>query len=309
MKPTDAQSETRRLDCQQWFTNTLLSRLDDKVHGAIVVVMQRLHIDDLAGYLLQQEGWEVLSLPAIAEMEQRVPIGHGLVHCRAIGDVLHPEREPRDVLEQLKKDMGSYNFSAQYQQAPVPTGGNMIRWEWFGSFSERPAQPEGAIIVQSWDTASTTSELASYSVGITAQIDKDGSIWVLDLVRGRWEFPDLLREIGRAAQCHQPRSILIEDHASGTGLQQTLKGRGLPVIAIKPKGDKVMRMHAHTATLEATKVFLPKDAPWLDELRSEVLAFPYGRHDDQVDALSQLMTWAEERRIPKHSIGTFRWAS
>ena len=309
MKSADTQSETRRLDCQQWFTNTLLSRLDDKVTGAIVLVMQRLHIDDLAGYLLQQGGWEVLSLPAIAEVEQKVHTGPGRVHCRAIGDVLHPAREPRAALEQLKSEMGSFNFSAQYQQAPVPLGGNMIKWEWFGFFSERPPRPEGAIIVQSWDTASTTSELASYSVGITAQIDKNGNIWLLDLVRGRWEFPDLLREIGKAAQCHRPRSILIEDHASGTGLQQTLKGRGLPVIAIKPKGDKVMRMHAHTATLEATKVFLPKDAPWLDELRSEVLAFPRGRHDDQIDALSQLMTWAEERRIPKHQILPLRWAS
>ena len=72
MKPADAQSEARRLDLQQWFSNTLLSRLDDKVNGAIVLVMQRLHIDDLAGYLMEQGGWEVLSLPAIAEVEQEV---------------------------------------------------------------------------------------------------------------------------------------------------------------------------------------------------------------------------------------------
>ena len=94
MKPADAQSDARRLDCQQWYSNTLLSRLDDKVNGAIVLVMQRLHIDDLAGYLMEQEGWEVLSLPAIAEVEQVVPIGPGKVHYRRVGDVLHPEREP-----------------------------------------------------------------------------------------------------------------------------------------------------------------------------------------------------------------------
>jgi predicted phage terminase large subunit-like protein len=127
-------------------------------------------------------------------------------------------------------------------------------------------------------------------------------------VRGRWQFPDLLREIGRAFQCHRPRLVLIEDQASGTGLQQVLGKRGLPVRAIKPKGDKVMRMQAHTATLEGAKVFLPKDAPWLDELRSEVLAFPYGRHDDQVDALSQLMTWDQERRVRTHGIYPLRWA-
>ena len=255
---------------------------------------------------MQKRGWEILELPAIAEVEQVIPIGHGRFHRRAIGDVLHPEREPREVLEQLKTEMGSYDFTAQYQQAPVPAGGNMIKWEWFRFFSDLPPLRDGAKIVQSWDTAWTTSELASYSVGITALIDKTGTIWVLDLVRGRWEFPDVQREIVKAAHCHHPKCILIEDHASGTGLQQKLKREGFPVIAIKPKGEKEVRMHVHTATLEAGKVLLRKGAPWLDEFRCELLAFPRGKHDDQVDALSQLMTWNER---PKHtySIRTLRW--
>ena len=147
-----------------------------------------------------------------------------------------------------------------------------------------------------------TSELASYSVGITAQVDKNGTIHVLDLVRGRWEFPDLVRKIREAAQCHRPKAILIEDQASGTGVQQSPKSDRFPVRPIKPKGDKVMRMRVHTAAMEAGKVLLKKDAPWLDELRTEFLAFPYGKHDDQVDALSQLMTWAEDWRIPKWSV-------
>lgn len=305
MKPTDAQSETRRLDVQQWHSNTLLSRLDDKANDAIVLVMQRLHVDDLAGHLLEQSGWEVLSLPAIAEEEQEVALGGGLWYRRSIGEVLHPAREPREVLDQLKAGMGSCEFSAQYQQAPVPAGGNMIKWEWFGFYDQRPPLGDGTIVVQSWDTASSTSELASYTVGITAQIDKSGTIWVLDLVRGRWQFPDVQRKIIEAARCHRPKCILIEDQASGIGLQQTLRRQRLSVIPIKPKGDKVMRMHAHTASLEAKKVFLPKGAPWLGELRSEILAFPYGKHDDHVDALSQLMTWYEERRLgPTCSIQT-----
>jgi hypothetical protein len=148
--------------------------------------MQRLHVDDLAGYLIEQGGWEILELPAIADKEQVIPIGPGRVHHRAIDDVLHPEREPRQVLEQLKIEMGSYDFNAQYQQAPVSAGGNMIKWEWLGFFSDAPPLRAGDIIVQSWDTASSKSELASYSVGINAQVDKSGNIWLLDLVRGRW---------------------------------------------------------------------------------------------------------------------------
>ena len=104
------------------------------------------------------------------------------------------------------------------------------------------------------------------------------------------------RETIKAARHHQPKVILVEDQASGTALQQILKGEGRSVIPIKPKGDKIMRMHAHTASLEAAKVFLREDARWLDEFRRELSAFPHGKHDDQVDALSQLMTWDEERR-------------
>ena len=222
-KPADAQSDARRLDLTQWVSNTLFSRLDDKANGAIVVVMQRVHIDDLAGHLMEQGGWEVLSLPAIAEVAQEVVIGPDKIHYRRIGELLHPEREPLAVLERLRADMGSYDFNAQYLQAPLPLGGNMIQWEWFGYYSDQPPRPEGSKIVQSWDTASTTSEFASYSVGITAQVDKNGIFHVLDIVRGRWQFPDLLREIRKAAQCHQPKAVLIEDQASGTALQQTLK--------------------------------------------------------------------------------------
>jgi phage terminase large subunit-like protein len=241
MKPADAQSDALRLQCQQWYSNTLVSRLDDKANGAIVLVMQRLHPDDLAGYLMQQDGWEVLSLPAIAEAEEAVPIGIGQVHRRAVGEVLHPEREPLDALERLKAEMGSYDFTAQYQQAPVPTGGNMVKWEWFKFFSGRPLLRDGGVLMQSLDTASSTSELASYSVGITAFIDKNRTIWVLDLVRGRWDFPELQRKVNEAARRHRPRSILVEDHASGIALQQAMKQEQFAVIPIKPKGDKVMR--------------------------------------------------------------------
>ena len=230
------------------------------------------------------------------------------MHRRAVGEVLHSEREPLEALEKLKVEMGSYDFSAQYQQAPVPAGGNMIQWKWFGFFTGLPLLRDGgAVLVQSWDTASSKNELASYSVGITAFIDKTGTIWVLDLVRGRWAFPDLQRKVIEGAQRYRPQAILIEDYASGTALQQALKQERFAVIPIKPKGDKVMRLHAHTAALEAGKVLLPKDAPWLDDFRCEVLAFPHGKHDDQVDALSQLMTWHQDRQKRTYGVHRLRW--
>jgi len=136
LKPQDAYSELARDSVKQWYANTLLSRLDDKKNDAIVVIMQRLHMDDLVGHLLEQEGWTHLNLPAIAESEQYVPLGPGRFHVRRPGDVLHPAREPRTVLDELKYSMGSIDFAAQYQQQPIAEGGNLIKWAWFQFYDD-----------------------------------------------------------------------------------------------------------------------------------------------------------------------------
>ncbi len=207
------------------------------------------------------------------------------------------------MLEKLKAEMGTYDFSAQYQQAPVPAGGNMIKWEWFALLFRSAAatrwRHHRAELGYGFDDE-RACELLGRHHGSDRQ-DTAPSRCSISCAGAGSSRSCSARSI-KAAQCHRPKSILIEDHASGTALQQTLKRDGYTVIPIKPKGDKVMRMRAHTATLESGKVLLQKGAPWLDEFRCEVLAFPYGKHDDQVDALSQLMTWAEDRRIPKCSV-------
>ena len=106
MKAGDAQSENARRTLNDWYGTTLLSRLDDKGEGA----MQRLHEDDLAGKLLRDGGWRHLDLPAIAEVDEEITIGPGIVHHRSKGEVLHPEREPLAVLDEIKREMGSLTF-------------------------------------------------------------------------------------------------------------------------------------------------------------------------------------------------------
>src|SRR5829696_8525502 len=113
LKPQDAQSEAARDSLWQWYTNTLLSRLDNKAEDAIVLVMQRLHLDDLAGRLLELGRWHHLDLPAIAERDELIPLGPSREHFRRDGDLLHPEREPQWVLDDIKRGMGSLEFSAQ----------------------------------------------------------------------------------------------------------------------------------------------------------------------------------------------------
>ncbi|MGB9367330.1 MAG: phage terminase large subunit [Xanthobacteraceae bacterium] len=294
-KPQDAHSQTAREHVEQWFHNTLYPRLDSKADDAIVVVMQRLHEDDLVGTLLREGGWEHLNLPAIAFMDEIIPLGRGRTHVRRADDVLHPEREPLSSLKQTRAGMGSTDFAAQYQQAPVPPGGNMIRWKWFSIYDLLPGANAGDRLVLSWDTALSSRELSSYSACLVT-LKQGEAIYLLDVWRGQVEFPELRRKV--IAMHHQWRhtvarySLIIEDKGSGMSLIQDLKStQQIYPIAIKPEGDKQMRMYANTAKIESGSVHVPRRAPWLDAFRHEILAFPAGRADDQVDALSQALTY------------------
>jgi predicted phage terminase large subunit-like protein len=290
MKPQDAQSDLARNNLKDWYSKTLLSRLDSKVDDAIIVVMQRLHVDDLVGHLLEEGGWKQLSLPAIAEVEQIVPIGPGRSHRRRLGEELHPEREPRSVLEELRRSMGSLDFAAQYQQEPVPPGGNLIKWSWFTPYDEPPNLQRGDQIIVSWDTAMSAGELSNYSACVVLQV-RDGAVCILDVVREKLDYPDLRRRVieidRRWRSITGNYALLIENKGSGMSLIQDLKRDGIRAIPVKPEKDKILRMNAHTAKIEAGYVELPRRAPWLEEFRRELMAFPASKYDDQIDALSQ----------------------
>ena len=189
LKPDDAFSETKRQAANQWFNNTLLSRLDDKKTGAIVLVMQRVHIDDLTGFVLDQsEGWEVLSLPAIAEVDEDIPIWGGRKHHRKVGEVLSPEREPLYILEDMKRQIGSDAFSAQYQQQPAPPGGAMVKRHWVKRYSELPPASERLFTLQSWDTASKGGPNNDWSVCTTWVVCRKQRWFLVDVWRQRVDY-------------------------------------------------------------------------------------------------------------------------
>ena len=170
---------------------------------------------------------------------------------------------------------------------------------WFLPYVTPPSFQRGDRIVQSWDTASKVTELADYSV-CTTWHQQWNAYYLLDVYRVKLDFPSLKKAVIEQALKWRARTILIEDSASGTALIQAIKAdriEGFPrPIGVTAQGDKVMRLHAHTATLEAGHVVLPQKAPWLEAFQDEVLAFPASRHDDQVDSLSQFLTWQEEHR-------------
>jgi predicted phage terminase large subunit-like protein len=294
IKPDDAMSDTTRNAVNEWFHTTLASRLNDKKRGAIITVMQRLHQYDLAGLLLESEEWDELSLPAIATEDSAIPLSRGREHRRVTGQALHAKREPVAELERIKRTVGSVIFAAQYQQAPVPAEGNMIRAEWLNTYDQPLDRSQGGEVIQSWDTASKEGVLNDWSVCITALVRRN-DVFILDVWRRKVAFPDLKKAAIANAIQHKAHTLLIEDQASGTQLLQVLRNevpRGVPSpIQRKPEADKKTRVAGVSAMIEAGRLHLPAEAAWLAEFKFELLAFPSARHDDQVDALSQLLIW------------------
>src|SRR5271166_6848268 len=294
LKPEEALSKARRDATNDWYANTLYSRQNDKCRSAIVIIMQRLHEDDPVGHVLAQEPWEVVRFPAIAEadeVQQIETIWGPRCFRRCQGEALHPEREPLAMLEQIRRTIGEYNFAGQYQQAPSPQGGGLVKAVWFRNYApnERPAEFER--VVQSWDTANKASELSDFSVCTSWGI-KGKDLYLLHVLRRRMEYPELKRAVREQRDAFAASVVLIEDKASGTQLIQELIADGLHAVTrYQPQADKIMRMHAQTAMIENGFVHLPKEAPWLAEYLHELTAFPKGKHDDQVDSTAQMLDW------------------
>lgn len=300
LKPEEALSETQRSAVNDWFDHTLLSRLNDKTKGCIIIVQQRLHQNDLVGHVMERGGWEVLCFPAIAEQDEthRVETLFGVTHFkRRLGDALHPERESLSLLQGIRESIGQYNFASQYQQDPAPQGGSMIKKDWLRHYvpAELPAKFER--IVQSWDTANKAGELNDYSV-CTTWGEKDNHFYLLHVFRRRLEYPDLKRAIRDQAGTHKADVVIIEDKASGTQLIQELIRDGMARIQRyePPPCDKVMRLNTQSAAFENGLVLLPDIAHWLTDYVHELTTFPGSEFDDQVDSTSQALAYLKERR-------------
>ena len=299
LKPDEALSATRRTSVNEWYSNTLLSRLNNKETGIIIIVMQRLHQDDLVGHVLEQEHWDVLSFPAIAEENEthliESPWGRRLFQ-RKPGEVLQPERESKLALDAIRRTTGEYDFASQYQQSPMPLGGAIIKTQWLRYYEPGNLPERFTCILQSWDTANKSGELNDFSVCTTWGAVND-LYYLLHVFRQRLNYPDLKRAVQEQARrqharLHPADVVLIEDKASGTQLIQDLKMDG--VLHIKPYdpppgSDKLLRLYAQSAEFENGRVLLPRSAPWLDEYVRELTAFPGSKYDDQVDSTSQAL--------------------
>ncbi len=289
-KPMDMGSEARRTSTTNLYYNTVASRTDNQHTGAIIVVGQRLHPDDLIGTLLRSaEKWTVLTLPAIAENEEYIPIGPGQWHLRRVGELLHPEQQLREYLEALRSQ-DTETFAAQWQQRPIPPGGFMIKRDQIQYCDELPMRTSESVYLQSWDTAQKPGEANARSACLDILV-RDNRYFIAQALVGQWQYHDLEQRVLARANEQKPNVILIEDAGFGTALIGSLKQRNLPVIGVQPEGDKKSRLLREISKFAGGQVVLLRSAPGRAEVETELFGFPGGRRNDLVDALSQALAY------------------
>ena len=259
--------------------------------------MQRVHQEDLVGYLQENEDFEALNLPAIAHSTCEYQTGPNRIYTRYSGEIFHPEHESVKELLELKKSMGLMAFSAQYQQTPVPVGGTYIKSKYLKSYSVLPAEPGGQIVL-SWDVAMREMENNDYSAGVVL-LNHGERFHVLEVLRGRFPFPQLIDKIVDMRNRHPRGALVIEDSPISIGLIQALQNKNINVVPFKPAKDKKSRVIDQTDLIEGGSLFVPERAEWRDAFIRELLEFPGGHHDDQVDALVQGLAYQRAQWMRK----------
>ncbi len=292
--PLQANSNLEREHALEWFDQTFSTRLNDKKKGAIIVVMQRLHINDLSGHLLKKKHWVHLKLPAIIN-DDIVYKYNDSTYCRKAGELLNPKRESHKELEIAKTELGSYGFNAQYLQEPIAIKGGIIKYSWLHKEEQFPETFD--FIYQSWDCAVKIKAIHDYSVCTTWGV-KDNKYYLLDLIQEKMEFPELKVALLTSANTWVPNAILIEDKVSGQALIQELKRKTtLTIIPIIPSKDKFLRLLSVSSVFESGKIVLPKSATWLNNYEYEITNFPNTNHDDMVDSTTQFLEWMNKKEI------------
>lgn len=301
IKPQDARggvlaTKTALNSCLEWWNETMASRLVDFEKSARVIIMQRLHVHDLAGAVLKEDGYEHLCLPMEHEPKISCKTSIGFKDPRSIkGQLLWPERFSESSVKQIKKELGPRGEAAQLQQQPVPLSGSVFEKEHVKFWQE---QPLVKTIVSSWDCTFKETG-SSYVVGQVwgVSVDTDSYI-LLEQIRKRMSFSETLAAIRKIAHRYPTASAhLIEEKANGSAIIDTLRDQIPGILPVLPLGGKEARAHAVESLWSSGQVLLPspEQHPWVNELIQELLEFPSSLFDDQVDAMTQALSWLRER--------------
>lgn len=281
----EANSETMRAKAWEWYASTAYTRLEPD--GAVILIQTRWHEDDLAGRVLANaaetgERWDVLDLPALAVEDD--------ILGRDPGEPLWPERFDRDALDQIKATLGGYFFEALYQQRPGPPDGAMFKMAWL--LPTVDAAPVGPT-VRYWDKAGTAGG-GAYTAGVKMVRSREGLYVITDVVRGQWSAGEREKVIRHTAeQDGRGVSVWVEQEPGSGGKESAantvLNLAGWDVHAEPVTGDKETRARPLAAQAEAGNVRIVQDDEhrrWVKPLVDELVAFPFGKYKDQVDATS-----------------------
>lgn len=315
----EANSPTKRNKAWSHYTSALVKRLEPEVNNRPAIeigVMTRWHPDDPCGRIIDSEDykegdWEHIVFPAITRKETEVKVARDMLplddprHISTaelrklppsqrdvfeMKDVaLWPERFPMPYLLKQKR-LDPADFAALFQQEPFIKGGNLIKGTWWQTYNDESRPREFLATILACDTAFKTGTMNDYSVIMWMGITHSGDMYILDVVRDRYQYPDLKRKLileHAKRRGHGLRGLYIEDAASGQSIIQDLRREsGISVLARKVTKDKVSRLSAVSDLIEGGRVFIPESAPWLDDFLNECQAFPSVKHDDQVDAMT-----------------------
>lgn len=277
----EANSKTVRDGVWDWFTDDFFTRFSE--NAGLLCILTRWHVDDPIGRLiLQNPNVKVLSYPAIATNDEQ---------HRKEGEALFPEHKSLEFLLERKKVMDTTSWLSLYQQSPIVLGGEIIKGEWFKRYSMLPKMEYRKIYA---DTAQKKGKQNDYTV-FECWGYSDGNAYLIDLVRGKWESPELRKKANDFWHKHaaikngELRQFCIEDKASGTGLIQDIKNIDkIPVVGIQRNTDKLTRVQDALPYIESGFVYLPDNSPFVSDFIAECEAFTADDghdHDDQIDPM------------------------
>ncbi|QGW02609.1 phage terminase large subunit [Proteus terrae subsp. cibarius] len=294
-----ASSPTYQEAVIDWYDTTFFTRADPKING-IIIILTRWHKDDLAGQLLKKaeeggEQWRVVSFPMEAEKHEVHELNGKKYRLRKPGEILFPERMPQSFVDKAKQ-RGSLVWNALYQQRPTAKGGGLIKSEWFGEYKELPPLKWRAVY---GDTAQKTKEVNDFSVFEHWGLGMDGYMYLIDMIRGKWEADELKRRaVAFWNSCKSIRNgslrhMAVEDKASGTGLIQSIRKDALcPIKAIQRDKDKYTRLMDTQGFIESGYIKLPADKPFVSDFLVEMESInpDFNTHDDQLDPMMDAIT-------------------
>jgi predicted phage terminase large subunit-like protein len=283
-------SELDRKRVLDAYDQKLANRLTDPQRAAKVLVMQRLHPDDLTGHVLKQEDWVHVVLPMEYEPARSFHSAWGYDPRTEPGELFWPERFPAATVTSEKRRLGTFGTKAQLQQEPVPIGGTILNMEWFKRYKTPPAKFD--MVVAFWDTAQKEKEINDpWACGVWGRVGQD--LYLLYVYNKRMNYPTGKRMVQSITEQWKPVATVIEDKSTGSSLIQELSSQ-LTILPFEPEGDKLTRMSVESPTIEAGLVHLPEVAAWLPDYEGEVSLFPASATKDQVDMTSMALRWFRE---------------